>query len=189
MLAYALEKPVPEVLNPIRDGVRGFRTAVERGCRLSAGEAMEFALYGLAAAERVTTGFLLALPEERWADPSNRATRGLQFQVKTVFALIRGDAESSGEWLEVVKARGRVGAEPGLTELLEALVRRDGDGYNRALVDRMRRREDAYAAEARHSPHALLDLAGLGLCRIARERGLETRLRHVYLPLELLDVP
>ncbi len=52
----------------------------------------------------------------------------------------------------------------------------------------MELRAQSFRRHGTDAPIGALDLPGLGLCRLARERGLQVAIQHVYLPLPVLDL-
>ena len=53
----------------------------------------------------------------------------------------------------------------------------------------MELRTDLYANGGECVPAALLDLQALGLCQMAKRRGMKWEIKHPYLQDEILDVP
>lgn len=197
MLLYAFEAPLTEIVKSTETGLRELRTAMKLGFRPDSWRMWDYLLFSLAIADEESTSFFAQHATERWRDPNARPTLWLSMQIVCVVALHRQDEEHAAALLPNIHAALfdaplPIELRPLLPRifneyrLVEALYRRDEGTFNEQMDERMRLREEYYRRMERSSPTSLLDLAGLGLCRLAGERGLAVRIEHVYLPLHLL---
>jgi len=197
LLSYLNEEPRARVWEQLRKGVEYFRTGIELRSKLNAWEMWDFFLYAVALDDLATARLIAVLPNPWWWDTEIKPVPWLVKQVQAVFALFRRDTRSLPTLLRDLRVMVFEEALPEELELevpdirntcqmLEALDKADGSSFNACL----RRRMEFRALHFRETiaPIGLLDLQALGLCRLARERNMTVDVRHVYLPLDLLDL-
>jgi hypothetical protein len=196
-LEYGLEQPLTRVAQSIREATRLFRTAVEQGYRPNPWEVWDYFLTAIAIGDRTLAHLLSALPESRWAIFPNSVLAWLEAQNRIAFALFRGEEQRLPRLL--ANARAYTFEEPlptcieqdqpeiqntGL--LLESLAGKNSSTFLPLLEKRMELRTQSFLRQGRNAAAGLLDLSGLGLCRLAHDRGIQVAVDHVYLPLKLL---
>lgn len=197
---YYRMRPTGEVVSALRYGLRLKRDAIARGCRLHAWDIHDLFCYAVAVDARPLIADLLALGHQTWDHDRIRPVPWLRTQILILFALVerrRQDASRLVDDLRVALFVDKLPSElePDLPlmrnwyRLLRALVDLEGDTFNQNLAERMELRAAHFRAGGTIAPIALCDLHGLALCRIARDKGLTVTVQHVYLPLELLEVP
>jgi hypothetical protein len=193
------KRPVTTVVENLRRGHAIARHAFAAGYPAHAWDVHHLFLGAVAVHDRRLADALIAMRQDRWDGDRVRPVPWLILRILACFALHRGDDARAAELIErhrlaVFVDRLPPELEPDLPEmrnvhqLLDALVRRDAQTFSARIAERMEIR----ARALRRSPldtSGLCDLAGLALCRFARSRGLAVTVRHVYLPLELLDIP
>ncbi len=199
-LDYVEEQAPATVARHIRQGLREFQTSLELGHKPNPWEGWEYFLAALAVSDRAMAHMVASLPEEAWAVRQSAALDWIVVQAKVAFALFRGEETETARRLADLKAFVfdhplTPGFKEDLPEIqnchrvLEGLHVRNGASFNREMTQRMELRAQSFRRHGTNAPIGALDLPGLGLCRLARERGLQIAVSHVYLPLALLDVP
>jgi hypothetical protein len=198
LIAHLFEEPTAAIAAHLRSGLRHVRTAIELRCVLNAWWVWDYLLYALAASDRALAHGISALPDEQWFNKDIKPVPWLIRQNQAVFALLRSDAMRAKRYVADVLVMTHdeqlpEELEPDLpsirnsARLLEALQQNNATAFNAYLDARMEIRAAYF--DGMIAPIALLDLHGLGLCQLARDRELAIDVRHVYLPLALLDVP
>lgn len=199
MLGYAFEAPMTAVVSCVRTGLGELRSAVKVGYRPDSWRMWDYLTFALATADRQSEAFFIEHATERWRDPAARPTLWLSMQIVCVAAMCQGDEEHAQKLLP------HIGAElfdkqlplelkplvPRIVNefhLVETLYKRDDGQFNYHLLERMALREAYYRRFERCAPASLIDLEGLGLCRVAQRRGIRPRVEHIYLPLQLLAI-
>jgi len=192
---YATGTSISEVAQPIRSGLADLRRALELEDRSDPWEVWDSFMTGLAVEDRSYTDFHIALPGLGWYDRDCTGLEWLLAQTAVVFALYRRDRREAQLRLADLHAYLFEATLPqplqpdlpllqNLHNLLDALLHKKSDSFSLHLGVRLEMLHTNYgASELRH-----LDLHGLGLCRLARDRSMEIRIKHGYLPLELLEV-
>jgi hypothetical protein len=174
----------------LRKGLAEIRTAFEVGLESHAWKMWDYVSYALAAGDAESAHFLAAVPEEAWCRARIKPVPWLVVQVRASFALFREEpAGALLEELQVLVAEEPLPPElePDLpvirsdAALLRAIHDRSAAEFNRLLKERMELRRDRGLA-----PASIYDFAALGLCRLARDRGISPAVRHAALPLEVL---
>jgi hypothetical protein len=199
-VGYLYEEPAPKLAEMFRRSLLDFRTAFELGAVASAWDVWDWFLYSLAVSDTASAHFLASMPEDVWWKPWVRPISWLVVRLKALFAIFDGHGTQAARLL--ARLRALVFDEPLPPELkddtpdiqndwklLDALHRRDAAGFTSALEFRENFRAAMFRIRGGAAPVGLMDLDGLGLCRLARERGMEIPFRHPYLPFELSDVP
>ncbi len=198
-LDYLEEAATPKIVGGIRQWLSEIRNAFELGWRTHSWMMWEYFMGAVAVRDLPTAHFLTSLPPECWYDPRHRPVTWLVTQVKTCFALFKSEEHLArmrlGD-LDVLVLEETLPSElqrelpqiQNTCRLLHALVDRDAEAFHRHLLLREELRARLYRERNAVAPAALIDLSGLGLCRLGRERGLEIKVNHTYLPLEVLDV-
>lgn len=199
-LDYLEEQAPATVVRHIRTGLREFQTALEIGHAPNPWEMWEYFLSALAVSDRAGAHLIASHPEDAWAVRQSDALDWLVVQSKVAFALFRGEETEAARRLADLKAFVfdhplSPGFKDDLPEIqnchriLEGLHARNGANVNRELTQRMELRAQSFRRHGANAPIGAIDLPGLGLCRLARERGLSVAVAHVYVPLALLDLP
>ena len=198
-LAYLFEETVDTVARYVCRGLTEVRQAFDLGCDSNPWKLWDYLLFALAVRDYSSAEFLALLPDDFWWNPGQKPVPWLVLQVKTVVSLFR-NAPGTNDLLqalyqEVFQSALPEELEPLLPEIENAysllcfLYGRNVLEFNRYLSARMDILVRQLGRENSAATGALIDLHGLGLCRLARERGMEVTVRHAYLPLDLLMVP
>jgi hypothetical protein len=172
--------------------LKEFRVALELGLLPDAWDRWNFFHAALAAGDRSFAHYLSSLDPE----PPGEALDWLVAQVNVAQALFRGEDRDTPGLLEVLRTLVLETSLPsGVQEeipeiqnvyrLLDALFRKDAADFNRLLAERMRVRADSFHRSGANAPIGLMDLVGLGLCRLARQQGIGVTVNHVLLPFEI----
>lgn len=200
MVGYLYEEPPEKVVDLLRNGLREVRTMLELLRRTHAWEIWDFFLYAVAVNDRPFARFLATMPVRLWFNETIKPVPWLIQQVRAAFALFLAKEKRAGELLEQlrimvfeeelpIELSDQVSLIRNVCELLEDLHQRREADFRKHLQTRMELRTTWFTIGGGAAPISLIDLHGLGLCRLARDRGMKTDVRHVYLPLEMLDVP
>jgi hypothetical protein len=115
-------------------------------------------------------------------------------EARIAFGLLRGQDEVVNRNLEELSAQfedspfasflpNELGVHRATGELLRQLANKDASAFQEALQARL----NLIKASASNNPASCWDILGLGLCRLARLRGLTVNISHPFLPLSLLD--
>ncbi len=188
-LDYLEGAPAEQAAARLRDALLDFTDALRAGYLAESDEVRDFFFRALAVGDLSSAHFLAALPESAWW-PGHVLAR---FQALGGFALMRGEDRKAARLIDFLLGRTLETPLPedlrdrrleieNTARLLEALLGRRAPEFRRHLEDRLRFWPEAPAP----GPEAIVDLRALGLCRLARQRGMAVDLRHVYLPIELL---
>ncbi len=133
--------------------------------------------------------FLASAPFVEAYDP------GVDFNlIRTAFALLREQPGLVDEVLEELEALldkqdsappplNKYGLHRATGNMLACLANKNSANFCRALQTRLNLLQE----KGGNHPRDRWDLIGLGLCRLARDRGMNVDVKHPYLPLELLD--
>lgn len=189
-LEYAEERPLSGVLATLREAVQEFAGELEGGLRPSPWDLWHWSLAALAARDREAAEFFSTTPENRWLAPLDESAQWLHAQVLALFSLLRHDETETRRWVEALPefplpdgVADDVPEIRNVHHLLDAIHRRDGTAFHARLAERMELRAKSFARIGRDSLLGCLDIEGLGLCALARERGIVPAVAHVYLPL------
>lgn len=198
MIGYLYDMPLPEVAHHLRKGLADIRIAFELKAALHAWQVWDYFLYAAAVNDRPLAHSLASMPEDVWWNREIKPVPWLIRQVKAAFAIYRKEETVASRHLHdlhVLTFKEELPPElqPNLPEirnyyrLLESILKKDSVVFNKSLEERTEIRADSFRRGGTIAPIALLDLHGLGLSRMARDRGISVTIQHVYLPLELLD--
>ena len=200
MLDYFYEAPPEKVAEKIRRGLADMCTAMGLWEPFNAWEIRDLFLYALAVNDTESARFISTMPEDIWYRSDARTVHWLVQQDQAAFALHHREEKEAAALLRNVRAMTfdqdlPVELKPdlphirNLVELLEAVQAEDGKAFQDHLEKRMKLRTDLYANGGECVPIALIDLHALGVCRMANDRDMKWECDHVYLPLDLLEVP
>lgn len=200
MLGYLYEEPTEKIADGIRKGLRDLRTTLEIGRETNAWEVWDFLCYALAVNDRPFARFLATMPRGLWFSDAIKPVPWLIQQVLAGFALFLELDRKAADLLAQlrvmvfdeelpVELEDELPLIRNACELLEALHRKDPAGFEKHLKTREKLRTDWFTAGGGAAPIALIDLHGLGLGRLARDRKMKFAVPHPYLPWELLEVP
>ncbi|MBI2901638.1 MAG: immunity 49 family protein [Planctomycetes bacterium] len=195
-LDYFFEAPLPQVAKAVKLALADAREALRLGRPANAWHLWDYLTYSLAVSDREAAEFFASLPARAWDEKIVKPVPWLTAQVKAAAALVRVDP-AVGRLLEQLRILVFDEILPEALDdllpqirntclLLEGVSRREAKAFHEAMASRAELRAEYYGRLAPAAPIALLDLAGLGLCRLAKDRGMEVDVRHVTLPLELL---
>ncbi len=199
MVEYGEDRPLAEVAASLRRGVLEIRTFFELAASATPWDAWDCLLFALAVGDRPTADFIRRIPEPTWGRLTSMALGWLVMQVRTVSALLGGEETAIARALRDLQvAVLEIPLPDGLGEdaaevvngvqLLHAVYRKDEVAFRRVVGERMDLRERSFRRHGRNTPLGFLDLHTLGICRIAKDRGMKIALQHAYLPLGLLDL-
>ena len=188
------------VVDPLRKGVKEVLRSYELGHATSAEGALRDFGAALAAGDRAGAHFLASLPKESWGFPASPPDRVPSWIARSAFAIFRGDEQDSATFLDLLQglvfdiplARPVASRKPEFEAtfgILDALVKKDGKAFDQQMTIRQTIRADGLRRRVGHAPLELVDLPGLGFCRIALDRGMSVQSRSVYLPVDLLHLP
>lgn len=195
-LYYARGASMTDVAKPLRVSTVVFQNGCMAGATTDAFDLWDAFHTALACGAHGGAHFLASLPPEVWIDEESPPWPAIQ--CLAAFALFRGEERLLPRLLEQLRAFVIEEPLPKESEtfvpeaqnyyhLLTALYERDGTEFHRRLRERMAIREKIYRGDLRDDPEGLLDLPGLGLCRLAGSRGIGVEVSHVYLPLQVLS--
>lgn len=198
LVDHVQEARPAQTIEGIRKGLVAYSAALEKGHAPSPREVWDHLLRALAINDLSHAQLIASIPVELWEQPENLALYPLMFQLKALLALLRHDEPESSRWVGASHAMAfedppseslKLELEDirNVHQLLDALHKKDAPVFNAAMMLRMTLRAKSFTRNGRNSPLGFLDLHGLGLCALARDRGVTVTVRHVYLPLELLD--
>ena len=199
-IAGLFDEPAAQVCRYVRRGLALKLEAVEAGRALNAWLMWDYLLFALGANDPGLAHRFAGLPGACWWNRSIRPVSYFVNRSRALVALYRGQSNEARRLLnhyrvQVVEeelppeAQGDAEDLRNAAVLLEALL----DGNARLFANGMARREEwrgaAFSVRGTAAPRALIDMDGLGLCRMALDRGIGATVQHPYLPLELLRVP
>jgi hypothetical protein len=194
---YLFEAAPAAVVAGVRQGLRHVRTAFDLGHRSTGWHVWDYTLFSLASTFRSMAHFMASLPLAAWWNSPIKPVPWLLVRNRCVFALLREDPAAGPLLRELEEALFRKALPPELEKdlpdlqntwrLLQALFARDAAAFNKGLALREELRGQAFSLENRAAPVALLDLHGLGLCRLARDFEMPLETQSPYLPMDLLD--
>ena len=175
-----------------------FVTALELGYPTESVEINNWFYRSLVVNEHSLAHFLSALPDAVWphGPPLPRT------QARWGFAVFRGQEDRARAILEYLYGLCFEAGEPptdeidqqklelhkNLYSLMEAISKKDSASATTSLHKRMELRPIVPPEGTRYESFQPLDLIGLGLCRLARLRGMTVKIDHSSLPLALLDL-
>lgn len=177
-LDYALGAAPDRVRESVVAGVAAFAARLEAGFVPDPWEMWDHFLAAVAV-DPPAADLLSGVPLEERADAT---LDGLAAQHRAAVTLFRGADPARA----LADADALPPAEEPAVALLRAIHEKNGPAFHRALEERMSARAESFQANGRNAPAGLLDLAALGLCRLARDREIEVGVKHVYLPLDVL---
>jgi hypothetical protein len=191
-LEYAFESPVGEVKKLLTAGCTHADQALELGHLLNP---TSFALF-LCMANICNQGRLRERLEQmnrsHYTDPSWDGPP-LVYLIAEIVADLSADRPKRAAVrlpaavARVQESRSRYPALVGQVLIANAILMRDSQALERAVQKKIKAHANRYAdADVCHHPGGLLDLFALGMARIAQRYDLETTVKSVYLPLELL---
>jgi hypothetical protein len=194
---YLFEAPPATVVAGVRQGLRHARTAFDLGHHSTGWHVWDYTLFSLASTFRSMAHFMASLPLSAWWESPIKPVPWLLARNRCVFALLREDPAAGPLLKELEEALFRRELPPELEKdlpdlqntwrLLQALLSRDAAAFNKGLALREELRAQAFSVGNQTAPVALLDLHGLGLCRLARDFEMPLEAGSPYLPFDLLD--
>lgn len=197
-LAYVYEEPMTSVVQPVREALRDLRTGFELGATSTAWDVWDYFWYAVAVGDAKSAHFIAGMPEDVWWVPETRPVPWFVVRLQAAFSIFLEEPRAA----RLLERLTRLVFEPlppeleddvpdiqNTCRLLTALHQKKADDFARALKAREEFRARIYKTRGSVSPVALMDLDGLGICRMARDRGILPAFRSPYLPLELFDVP
>lgn len=200
-VGYYLGNPLDEVRADLLRGCSLTAFRVGAGAHhLNPWEINDWLHIAMAVGHRGLAEALIGIRVEAWNTRDIRPANWLILRLRIVMDLWRGDERQVSFLLE----QERVGIfidrlpeelEPDLPEmrnvhhLLKALAAKDAAGFNARLAERMAIRASHYIRGGTVAPIACIDVHGLALCRLARDRGITPTVDHVYLPYGIMDLP
>jgi hypothetical protein len=195
LLRYVAEEGRPAFESAVRGATGDFCRALEMGFVPLLPEARMFFLAALAVADRPSAQFIASLPPEPWRETPRAGMRWRSLQLDVLFALFKDGDETAGIRLEEIRAieafpeglQAEVPAIRNECRLLDAIRTKDAAALDAALGERMAILEASFLRNGRNGPWQLMDLEGLGICRLARDRGLRVQRSHPYLPVDWLN--
>jgi hypothetical protein len=178
----------------IRNGIVGMARAFENGYEFNPKELRNVFLTSLAVSDTATAHFISALPS---SIPLNKGI--ITAQVFTAFAIFRKQQDVAMQLLEALSSltfefpipddlkRDKLEIQNDY-RIFEALCKKKPSGFNEFLSNRMQIIVNSLEKWEINDPLKLLDLSGLGFCRLAHDRGMAITVDHPFLPLAFLDV-
>lgn len=197
LLDYWLGRPVAAVGDRLSEACDVQLQAMALGLAPNPWQVEEWLTTALAIDHLPLANRLADLGQERWGHERVKPVQWLVARIAALIAIWRKDQQESDQLLAIEhEALYHTQLPPELTPdlplmrthfwLLRTLRLGDASGFNEALTERMRVRVDHFRAGGTIAPAALMDLPALAMCRLARGRGIEPRVQHVYLPLQLI---
>lgn len=182
----------------LRQAVRDFATALELGYPTEAAEVNNWFYRALVVNDQSLAHFLASLPRRVWPYGGDL----FRFQAALGFAVFRNQLERATEYLDSLAGLCLDAPPPASPEekakrvfleasyhLMEALVKGDAASATKQLHRRAEVRPVFPLEGTRYEPFQLLDLIGLGFCRLAQLRGMTLTVKHALLPLDWLNEP
>ncbi len=200
LVDYYLGHEVRLVQGNLHEATRRFATAVTFGVRPHAWAMEQWLMTAIAVGNRTAVDALIALRLDDWDTARIRPVNWLVTRIRLAMDLWRKDDSELSRLLEFSRLGVFVDKlppelDPDLPLMrnwhhaLAATVNRKGDDLTTCLRQRMDLRTEHFRRGGTSSPIALIDLDALALIRLARQRGLDPQVEHVYLPLELIAEP
>jgi hypothetical protein len=181
-----------QAISLLAQAVRDFASALELGYPTEAIEVNNWFYRSLVVNDDSLAHFFAALPKHVW--PYGDAFP--RFQAFFGFALFRGQDEQVSEILDFLHGLcaevDQLAAESEEQQkncyyLMKAVFEQDSFAATSCLQKRTELRPIVPPEGTRYERFQPVDLIGLGICRLARLRGMTVNIDHPSLPLALLD--
>ncbi len=200
LVDYYLGNDLRLVRGNLHEATQRFATAVTFGVRPHAWAMEQWLMTAIAVGNRNAVDALIALRLDDWDTSRIRPVNWLVTRIRLAMDLWRKDDSELNRLLEFSRLGIFVDKlppelDPDLPLMrnwhhaLAAAVGRKGDDLTTCLRQRMELRADHFRRGGTSAPIALIDLDALALIRLARQRGLDPKIDHVYLPYDLLGTP
>ena len=186
LLDYLLREPLRLVRTQFGRASEELATAIELDYVPNADDLLDGLHAALVAGDTKTAQMLGGLPRDGWVGAEIPRS-----QLRAEVALLRRQDALAARHLERLSGLADNASSEtahNLHDLLDAVLQQDARRLQNALSRRMAIWSRTAAREGPSDDRGWLDLPALGLCRLARDRGLRVYLKHPCLPLELLDV-
>ena len=198
-LAYLFGEPAEGIVRYLWRGLEEAKKASVFGHETNPWRMWDYLSSSLAAGDYPSAHFFSSLSENRVWNPAHKPVPWLVLQVQVLAAIFQSGEHPGrvARLQELYEAVFRVQLPEELNDqlpeirntyaTLDALAAGNAKEFNSHLSMRMDILSRYFSKQNTSATAALIDLHGLGLCRLARRRGMEVAVRHVYLPLELLQ--
>lgn len=199
-LAYLFEERADTIIQCLQKGLEQATKASGFGLEANPWRIWDYLSNALVAGDYASVNFFSLLSENRLWDSTVKPVPWLIMQVQTLAALFRSLSRSDRvvPMQELYEAIFRTQLPEELNDqlpeiqnmysLLHALTTGNATEFNTYLTMRMDLLERYFTKQNTAATAALLDLSGLGLCRLAGGKQMQITVKHVYLPLEILQV-
>jgi len=188
---YFFEGETKDVLSFLRGGLLYARTAYQLGASADRSDAELHFHAALLLSDHPTAHFLASMPESLWWEPWRLPAPAEVVRLQAAFALFRQEPVRLSRALDDLEALAAELDSPqtrNAHQLFQSVSRADSRSFHAAMAKRIELREQELSVNGSEDWEGLIDVVGLGLCRLAMRAGLSLSLRHVYLPLELLTM-
>jgi hypothetical protein len=196
---YLVNEPLSKVISRLRRACDHAAQALQFGFQAHVWNINDYLHEAIAVNHHALADTIIHMRQEEWDTNRIRPVNWLITRIRIVMDLYEGkeaelkvllENERKGLFEEELPSEltPDVPEMRNFYELLKALVERNEKAFNQALAARMPIREQRYTVGGTIAPIALLDVHGLALCRLARQRALYPKIDHVYMPLEVLDL-
>ncbi len=195
-LAYGLEENTQTVQGFFREALFFYESMERHGVPMSIVDISYALSTALILGDDARAKRLSNLPRHRYTHPEVMAAEIMYSLLEAEMALVRGDREAARKLSESVNAAlqdkrtlpGTVREVKPMSALLRACL----DADESAWADALKLRNIAFGRkfkqpELQNDAFGAFDLHALGVSRLARRAGIETRIESVYFPLELLE--
>ena len=199
MIGYLYDEPLPDVARRVRRGLAYKRDAVEAGKFLNPYLLWDYLLFALAVNDRESADFFASIPQTRWWSADPLPITWFVNRSRALVALYLGREKEAARHVENSTIQVFEEDLPQEVQeeipdiqysvlLLRGLLLKDVALFQSTLENREKWRTERFGIMGNAVPRALIDLDGLGLCRMARDRSLDVAIESPYLPLKLIDV-
>ncbi len=193
--AYALGEPIENVLSYFRTACSDFAEGLNLGQAIDPTDLGLFLSAASICGDRMLTLRLAGMKRASFSNPNVKCEEILYAVAESHAGLALGHDSLFRERLSAAEAllKSSQTSKPTLLSVqgLVSIARAIADGDEKALDRAVEARQKDYVQmvrkpSLREMPEGLLDLWGLGLLRLGKERGIRPTFESVYLPLELL---
>jgi len=193
--SYALERDQEIVLDFLRQSNWSFKKAIETQARVNLWEVITHLSVALILRDNQIVKLLSEIQRERYENPNIEFPESTYALKEAEADIAAGRDEAAAKQLE--KALSELASEklPRITRdelesallIAQAIVYRSQDVFDSAIEKRHASYIRKFSnPEIRNMPEGAIDIWGLGLARLAMDKGLTLKANSVYLPPELL---
>jgi len=192
---YALEKPIAEVLEYLRDASRNFARAVDHKVEIDPVEFVDMLAAAVVAGDNETATRLARLSRKDYTSDEVGASEIHYLVAEILSDLVLGREKELASRIAAAQkqlAGKKVSREEhlwadSLVALAAAILARQQPGIDAALAAREKEYAKTYRApDERETPDSLLDVAALAFLRFAAQNGLTYSGNNAYIPRELI---